>query len=192
MKLLRHLPNALSITRGLCGIPILLLTLQDLWIEAFWLTLIAGASDGLDGWLAKRYGWQSRFGAGIDPIADKVLLLSALIALTLGQDIPLWFLLLALARDVCIVLGAYLFNARYHGFTPQPSLLGKVTTLSLIVMTLLELGTHAYRWPLHPLLDFWLWLTAALLVASWLNYGWRWHVMSKNALKELALKGKAP
>jgi cardiolipin synthase len=176
--MLKHLPNAISVTRGLCAIPLLWLTLQGQWEAAFWLAMIAGASDGVDGWLAKRFGWQSRLGAGIDPLADKALLLSALLSLTLSGDLPLWFLLLALARDVCIVLGAFIFNWRYERFTPKPSLLGKLTTAALIALIVVELGLRAFVWPLTGAINVLLYLSSALLVASWVHYWLLWQRLS--------------
>ena len=68
------------------------------WRWAFWVALFAGLSDLLDGWLAKRFQWQSRVGAGLDGLADKLLLFGIFLALVLIARLPLWWLILALVR----------------------------------------------------------------------------------------------
>ena len=71
---LAFLPTAITIARLLAVVPLVWLLADRQYEAALWLALIAGFSDGLDGFLAKRYGWESRLGGGLDPLADKVLL----------------------------------------------------------------------------------------------------------------------
>lgn len=94
--------------------------------------LIAAASDGLDGYVARRYDQRTELGAILDPIADKGLLVSALLVLTFGHwevRFPLWFLILVLARDLSIVLGCMLIQFVNGSLEVRPSWLGKTTTV---------------------------------------------------------------
>ncbi len=98
--------------------------------------MVAAASDGLDGYIARRYDQRTPLGAILDPIADKGLLLSALLVLTFGHwevKFPLWFLILVLARDVCIVLGCFLIQFVNGDFAARPRWLGKVATVLQMV-----------------------------------------------------------
>lgn len=98
--------------------------------------IIASASDGLDGWVARRFNQQSRFGASIDPIADKALLLTALITLSLvewgpdGWQIPLWFSALVIVRDCLILGGVALLHFINHHVPIRPHWTGKVCTFT--------------------------------------------------------------
>lgn len=94
--------------------------------------LVAAASDGLDGFVARRYNQRTELGAVLDPIADKGLLVSALLVLTFGHwevRFPVWFLILVLARDVSIVLGCMLIQFINGRLEVRPSWLGKTTTV---------------------------------------------------------------
>ncbi|MBS0657105.1 MAG: CDP-alcohol phosphatidyltransferase family protein [Verrucomicrobia bacterium] len=94
--------------------------------------LLAAASDGLDGYVARRYNQRTELGAVLDPIADKGLLVSALLVLTFGHwevRFPVWFLILVLARDFSIVLGCMLIHFINGRLEVRPSWLGKTTTV---------------------------------------------------------------
>ena len=109
---LKHLPNAITGLR-LAMAPVLLWLLwAGFYRDALWVALVAGASDAVDGLLAKRFGWQSRLGSLLDPIADKLLLGAAMAGLWLAQALPAWLVGLVLARDLVIVAGAVGFVAR--------------------------------------------------------------------------------
>ena len=95
---LRHLPNALTILRLVMAVPIAALVVADESVAAMSLFIAAGASDGVDGWLAKRYGWQTQLGGWLDPLADKALVLSVCTALMLHGDLPHWLFALIAIR----------------------------------------------------------------------------------------------
>jgi cardiolipin synthase len=176
--MLRQLPNVLTGLRLLAAIPLCICIMQGADLAAFWLALIAGASDGLDGWLAKRFGWTSRLGAILDPLADKALLLAALIGLCFTGDIPIWLLGLCLGRDLCLVLGGMVYHWRYEKLTPMPSLPGKLTTLALVVLVLSALAQHAFDWPPRLLIELLVWLSGALVLLSWWHYWMLWNARS--------------
>lgn len=126
---MRWLPSALSVSRIFFTPPIAAAILGDEFPRAFLLCWIAGATDHLDGFLARRYGWQSRIGAWLDAVSDKVLLSTIYVCFALTADAPGWLVALVLGRDVMILLLA----AAGLAFTPirdfPPSIWGKLSTV---------------------------------------------------------------
>ena len=108
--MLRHLPNLISVFRVLLVPPVVWLMVQGRYGEALALFVIAGASDGLDGYLAKHFGWVSRFGSIIDPLADKLLLTASFFTLAWLGHLPLWLAVLVIARDLVIVIGGLAYH----------------------------------------------------------------------------------
>jgi cardiolipin synthase (CMP-forming) len=137
-----YLSNQLTLLR-LVFIPFVILSiLYGQYRAAFVLVMIAGVSDGMDGLLARRLGQQTSLGAYLDPIADKLLLNSALIALGVGQQIPLWLVILVLSRDVIILVTALVMILTTSRRVFSPSGYGKATTafqVSAVLLTLVAL-----------------------------------------------------
>ena len=123
--------------RILLVVPIAWLLVSQQFVSALVLFFIAGVSDGLDGLLAKHYGWTSRLGALLDPLADKALLVTSFAALAWSGLLPFWLLALVVARDVVIVVGAVLYNYRVERLEAAPTLISKLNTLLQIVLVLL-------------------------------------------------------
>jgi cardiolipin synthase (CMP-forming) len=125
----RHIPNIISVIRILLVVPIAV----ALWHQHLALSIalfgVAAVSDAADGFLAKRFGWQSELGALLDPIADKLLLATVFVTLSLLKLVPLWLMLAVVARDVIIVSGAALYRLVIGALTAHPSLISKVNTL---------------------------------------------------------------
>lgn len=93
--------------------------------------LAAALSDGIDGWIARRYRLKSRLGAILDPIADKGLMLTAIITLSVTRwpyELPVWYPVLVIARDIMIVTGCGLLRILNDHLEVRPSLLGKAST----------------------------------------------------------------
>jgi Phosphatidylglycerophosphate synthase len=107
---LTDLPNIISVLRLIAVIPVVYLLVVQEFGWALILFVIAGISDGLDGFLAKHYGWQSRLGGLLDPLADKILLVCCFLVLGSQGLIPLWLVLAVIFRDLVIVSGALLYN----------------------------------------------------------------------------------
>ncbi len=135
-----NLPNAISIGRLLVVPVIVWLILDGRLGAAFWLFLAAGISDAVDGYIAKRYQAQTVFGAFIDPLADKALLVSTYISLGHEGDLDLWLVILVVFRDLLIVGGALLFQTITHSLTMEPLTISKVTTAAQIVLAVVVLG----------------------------------------------------
>jgi cardiolipin synthase len=140
---LRQLPNAITGLR-LAMAPVLpWLLVSGFHRAALAVALVAGLSDALDGLIAKRFGWQSRLGSLLDPIADKLMLGLAMLGLAWVGMLPVWLVGLVLARDVVIVAGAAAWWRLAGPFEGRPSLLGKLTTalqIALVLLCLVELS----------------------------------------------------
>ncbi|MFP6696892.1 MAG: CDP-alcohol phosphatidyltransferase family protein [Alphaproteobacteria bacterium] len=116
------LPNMISLARLLSAPFNVWLILIDQWCLALVVFCLAGLSDAVDGLLAKRFGMQSRLGRYLDPIADKVLLISIFIALGVQQFLPLWLVILVVSRDILIAGGLGLLFLFDQSFEPKPLL----------------------------------------------------------------------
>ena len=173
------LPNYLSALRIVLVIPIAWLLWQQQVMSAFWLMLVAGLSDALDGFLARRYGWQTELGSLLDPLADKFLVAAMYLVFTLHELIPVWLVALILTRDILILLGAGVYRGVFGDLTVNPSLLSKTNTAVQILVVLLlmvsqmpigELGGEL----LIVLGDVGYPLLAALCIASGAHYLFVW------------------
>lgn len=110
--------------------------------------LVAAISDGADGWLARHYHLQSPLGAVLDPIADKGLMVTAIITLSVSnwsRSLPLWFPILVIARDVVILLGCALIRFLNESLEVRPSMMGKVTTF----FQMLTIAVVLLQWPYY-------------------------------------------
>ena len=171
----RHLPNLLTAARLLLALPVVLAIGYRDFTTAMVLAALAALTDALDGFLARRFGWQSRFGALLDPLADKLLLVGGFLALTHVGAVPLALTLLVLARDVVIITGALAWRLLLGPLAARPSLLSKFNTLAQIVFVLAVLLTLAWAPAAQALpLRGPAWAVGALTVASGVDYVLRW------------------
>ncbi len=178
----RHLPNLITALRIALVWPVFWLISRGDFGSALLLAALAGTSDAVDGWLAKRFKWQSRLGGLLDPLADKLLLLAAFSALATIAAVPMWLFLLVIGRDLVIVCGAIAYHNLIGPFDAQPTRLSKLTTVVQIVFVLAELLRLAWlpQWPGQGVL---LVATALLTMVSGLNYVLVW---SRRARREFA------
>lgn len=167
---LHHLPNLITLLRLLLVWPTVVAILGERFGLALFLFLLAGISDALDGFLAKRFGWQSRLGAILDPIADKLLLVSCYwVTYSVGL-LPFWFVCLILFRDLAILTGTALLLYRDPHFEIRPSFLSKLNT-TLQVVYLMSLFVHFGLDLLpDPLLSLLRHLVVLLTLVSGLHY----------------------
>jgi cardiolipin synthase len=137
----RNLPNLLSALRLLAAPFAAWLILEGHDIAALLTFAAAGASDGLDGFIARRWGTTSAFGAWLDPIADKLLMLFCFTALYQIGVTPFWLLALVVVRDLAIVFGWLLIKLMSLAAPTSPLLIGKLSTVAqiLYIFTLLLL-----------------------------------------------------
>jgi len=139
---MRHLPNIISLARIALIVPILASLLAGQYERTLVLFLIAAISDGLDGWLAKRYGWTSNTGTWLDPLADKLLLVSVFLVLTWLGLVPRYLAVAAVSRDVLIVAGSAAYTIGWGPLRGRPILSSKINTVLQLLYILLVV-THA-------------------------------------------------
>lgn len=164
---MRHVPNVLTILRLLVTPIVVWLILAGDFNSAVVLFAAAGLTDAADGMLARRFGWSSRLGALLDPVADKALLASVFLTLAWVGEIPAWLAGVVLARDIGILAAAIYLKTTRKMKEFSPSVFGKLSTLA----QLLTAGAVLLRWPPEPAPLFF--VTAALAVVSAGHYGYQ-------------------
>ena len=177
---LSWLPNAISILRIALIAPILILILQGSFGWALALFLLAGFSDGLDGYLAKRFDWRTRLGALLDPIADKLLVAGLFITLAYTQDIPVWLAAVVIVRDVVIVAGATVYNFFVRPVEGEPTRVSKLNTALQLLFLLFVISRAGFGWPEPIALTV---LGASVLVTvviSGVDYVWSWSCRARH------------
>src|SRR5215813_13033618 len=138
--LVTALPNLISLAR-LLAVPLAIwLIIQDRYGTAFWVFAAAGASDALDGFIAKQFGLRTVIGGFLDPLADKALLMSVYVALGYRGQVDNWLVILVVFRDVLIIGGAILYQTVTQALTMQPLLVSKINTAAQIALAILLLG----------------------------------------------------
>jgi cardiolipin synthase len=168
--LLRQLPNLLSLARLAIAPYLFWLLWRGHFNLALVAILVAGITDGLDGYLARRLGASSQMGEILDPVADKVLLSGSFLALWLNGSAEGWLAAIILGRDALILAAAgvaLLLSKKPRRF--PPSIWGKLSTIAQVALVV----TLAARLP-EPLLGIVKWTTAVLTVVSFLHYSWRY------------------
>lgn len=142
---LSNIPNLISIFRIILVIPVVYYLLQHQYTLAFIIFLVACVSDYIDGYIARRYQWESQLGGWLDPIGDKILLNSVYLVLwSMDLVIPDWLLFCIIGRDIMIVGGVLYYYYRIEKITAHPTLISKINTLMQLVLVLLILSNLSY------------------------------------------------
>ncbi|MBL4614488.1 MAG: CDP-alcohol phosphatidyltransferase family protein [Magnetovibrio sp.] len=169
-----NLPNFITMLR-IASTPFLVwLIVEDHLLWAFWVFVAAGISDGVDGFIAKRFNMETELGKYLDPIADKALLVSVYITLGIAGVLPNWLVILVVFRDLMIVGGALLFETMTHSLTMQPLMVSKVNTVLQIVLAAAVMANAGYGIELDGGLDALVILTAMATIISGLAYAVVW------------------
>ncbi len=180
----RHIPNLISLLRIALVVPLWWLLGEGRYWETLLLFAVAGASDGLDGFLARHYHWQSRLGAFLDPIGDKLMMLTAYLWLGWLEALPWWLVAMVLGRDLIIVLGALAYHGLIERIELAPTLISKLNTAVQILLGLLTLlGLAGLALP-GPLLQVGVWLVALTTLWSGIDYVVRWALRARRVHKE--------
>ncbi|KOR29266.1 CDP-alcohol phosphatidyltransferase [Achromatium sp. WMS2] len=170
----RYIPNIISCLRILLAIPVGILLLEHRYQETLGLFVMASISDGLDGFLAKRFGWQSRLGGFLDPLADKTLFITTFVILGIIGLVPIWLVLLALIRDVLIIAGTLSYQLAVEDVQPAPSLISKINTfiqMLLVIAVIVSAGFYQLPKVLTDGLELILLFT--LITSGW-HYAYLW------------------
>lgn len=141
MDALRHLPNVICLLRIALVWPVFGAIERGALDLALLLFAVAALSDGLDGYLAKRFHWTSDLGRFLDPLADKLLLVAVFLACVWQGLVPVWLAVAAIARDVMIAGGALVFKVWFGPLHGHPTAVSKVNTalqIAVLVFAMID------------------------------------------------------
>lgn len=170
----RDIPNALTVARILVIVPTAWVLAREQYGLALVLFALAGLSDALDGYLAKRFDWSTRLGGILDPIADKGLLTTTYVTLAWLGHIPLWLVIAVLARDVIIVVGATAYYLLIRHYEMAPTFISKVNTFLQIAFGVLVVASLTWSNFAAPWVPWLAYLVLATTVLSGIDYVWTW------------------
>ncbi len=160
---MKWLPNIISILRIFLVVPTVWFLLNHQYSYALAIFLIAGLSDGLDGFLARRFGWITRLGSFLDPLGDKLLLTAVYFVLGWQSHFPVWLVAVVIGRDVLIILGALAYRLLVQDISMKPLLISKLNTAFQIFLVLLMLFSLSTL-PMAAQVPAWLTQTMIYLV----------------------------
>ena len=141
---------------------------------AFVVFVLAGISDAVDGFLAKRFDWRTELGAYLDPLADKLLIVSIYIALAVSQEIPLWLVIAVVSRDILILLAVLLSWLIDQPVTIKPLVVSKINTAAQLVLAATVLGDEAFGLGLDTFRTVLVWITGTFTLLSLFAYLKTW------------------
>jgi len=168
------IPNIISIFRIGIVPAVVVALIYEQYKLALLLFAVAGISDGLDGYIAKRFNFISRLGSILDPLADKLLLVSTYITLGWLGLLPLWLVMLVIGRDILILLGAFAYHRVFGFYEMAPSWISKTNTFFQIVLGLaVVLIASGVNFP-DILLWILIYVVTATTIMSGIGYVWTW------------------
>ncbi|MEN8175045.1 MAG: CDP-alcohol phosphatidyltransferase family protein [Pseudomonadota bacterium] len=174
MDALRQIPNLISVLRILMVAPFAWALITERFGLGLVLFAVAGVSDALDGFLAKTFGWQTRLGGFLDPLADKLLLVTGFVTLGWLELLPWWLVAMVILRDVVIVSGALVYHFHVGRFDARPTYISKVNTamqITLVLAVVVDKGLYAVAPGILTALVF---LVSVTTVLSGLDYVVAW------------------
>jgi len=184
LAVLRYLPNIITVIRMGLVFPLWWKLTNHMYDSALVIFLIAGFSDGLDGFLARKYSWSTRFGTISDPIADKLLLITTVTGLWFIQVLPTWFFMLSVFRDLWVFSGALMYHYCFGPYRIAPHLSGKLNTFFQVLLLSANLFALVGT-PFPPQVLFFLLITSAVMCATSLtDYTYSWSVRALQAYKK--------
>lgn len=172
--LIKSIPNALTVLRLFLVPAVVWLLLEDQAAVAFWVFLLAGVLDGVDGALARLLDARSELGAWLDPLADKALLGATGITMAATGLLPIWLVIMIVFRDLLIVAGVLLLRLLGTVLAIRPLRISKVNTAMQIALVVVILGEPALGLPDLGQNEAVIWLAAATTVASAAAYVYVW------------------
>lgn len=169
-----NIPNVITVARVVITPIILWSLINGQARPAFFLFVLAGISDAVDGYLAKRFNQRTQFGAYLDPVADKLLIAGIFITLGWIGELPAWLVFAVVARDVLIVAGVLLSALLARPVRIQPLRVSKLNTALQILLAAVVLADNAFVLGLGPLRDILVWVTVLFTGLSLLAYVRHW------------------
>ena len=178
---IQHIPNLITLLRIVLMFPIAWGLTHEHYQLAFYLFILAGASDSFDGLLARRYGWISELGTFIDPIADKCVIIVILGSLAWLNQLPRWLFLIIMVRDVWVIAGACAYRYLIGPLVCSPLLTSKISTFFQLLLITLLLFQLAFSPLPRILLSSLFYIIMLTTLVSGLHYTVSW---SLKAIKE--------
>lgn len=169
-----YLPNLITFARIILVPVTVWLIISEAYGWAFISFVVAGVSDGIDGFLARRFNWRTELGAYLDPIADKALMASVYVTLGVLKLLPAWLVIIVVSRDVLIVTAILISRLLDKPVRVVPLMLSKVNTVAQIGFVVLALGLAALGRPLDVLVNYGSMIVALLTVGSGAAYLRAW------------------
>ena len=169
-----NLANLVTLAR-LLAVPIIVwLLLSGEYVATFWLFTLAGLSDAIDGFVAKRFDQRSELGALLDPVADKTLIVSVFVTLGVAGHLPNWLVILVVFRDLLIVGGFLLATALTQPINWRPLIVSKLNTALQLVLVAGSLAQLAFGFDAQGTFVVLTYLVGATTVLSGGGYIVRW------------------
>ncbi len=181
---LAWLPNALTVGRFLAVPPLVALLLTGAYPAALAVAVFAGLSDLLDGWLARRFGWQTRFGSLADPAADKLLMTASYLTLAWLGFLPWWLVALVIFRDLVIVCGGLAYHRFFERLKADPTQLSRFNTFcQVFLMWYVLLYLAGFTLPPGGQVGL-EWMVLVLGLATLIQYVWLWSLKAVDVHRE--------
>lgn len=175
------IPNVISIMRILLVLPTVAALANEKFALALLLFAVAGVSDALDGYIAKRFHYESRLGSILDPLADKLLLVATYLVLAWLGLLPWWLTGAVVARDLLILVGAASFHVLIGEYEMEPTVISKFNTVAQIVLGLAVVLSAGILALPEAALDWLVLLVLVTTVVSGIDYVWTWGVRAWRA-----------
>ncbi len=179
-----NIPNVLTLARIILTPFIVFAILEEQPVMALLLMGVAGLTDMLDGAIARYFNQRSTVGAYMDPLADKLMLISTIVTLYMIDQLPLFLFLAVVFRDIIIMVGAIAYEMVTHQLEMQPSMTSKITTALQITLVLTVLAEMAWQIPGELFQQVTIWLTFAFTCMSGVHYMVVWMRKAVTAEKD--------
>lgn len=178
------IPNLITSIRIILAPLFIIYLINERFLAALIVFAAAGVSDGIDGLTARLFNQRSQVGAFLDPLADKILLVSAFVVLAVRGFVPPWLTVLVISRDVLILLGALILFLNDSDFRVRPSVLSKMNTCLQLTAVFMVLCKGYIPLPNYLSISVF-WMTGFLTISSGLHYMLYWfRMMGESALRE--------
>lgn len=172
----RNIPNILTVLRMLLVIPCSVSILLDYYKLAIVIFMLAAVTDGIDGLLARKLGCQTALGAVLDPLADKLLVVSLFAIFTFKNFIPYWFAAIVIVRELILLSGAAFYRFMFGPVIFVPTMLSKINTCLLLLLLLLSLLNGMKLYDLTETIYYLLMTILFTSIYSGIDYMIKWGV----------------
>jgi cardiolipin synthase len=178
---IQSLPNLITVGRIILVPVVIWAITSGNMLLAFWLFVAAGISDAVDGFIAKRFNAQTEFGAYLDPIADKALLMSIYVTLSIEGLLPRWIVIAVVSRDIMIMGAVVLSWIMNKPVEIHPLIVSKLNTAAQIALAALVLASSGFKFDPGQLMSVLLVLAGGLTIVSAAAYlvEWMKHIASE-------------